>query len=101
MKEPEGDREESLREVFRHIPKIISDEQNHVLGKPIKMEEVEVVIKQMEKDKALGLDSFTSNFFHACWDWLKEEIWALVEDSRRTRKILRALNSTFLMLIPK
>ena len=41
------------------------------------------------------------NFFHAFWDWLKEEIWALVEDSRRTEKILRALKSTFLILIPK
>ena len=101
MKETKGDRQESHREVFRHIPKIISDEHNHMLGKPIEMAEVEAAIKQMAKDKAPGPDRFTMNFFHACWDWLKEEIWALVEDSRRTQKILRALNSTFLMLIPK
>ena len=55
----------------------------------------------MAKDKAPGPDGFTTNFFHACWDWLKEEIWALVEDSRKSGSILRALNSTFLTLIPK
>ena len=101
MKEPEGDKEEAQREVFRHIPKIISDDHNHMLGKPIEMEEVEAVIKQMEKDKSPGPDGFTLNFIHACWDRLKEEVWALVEDSRRTWKILRALKSTFLTLIPK
>ena len=68
MKESEGDREEAQREVFRHIPKIISDEHNHMLGKPIEMEEVEASIKQMAKDKAPGLDELTTNLFHACWD---------------------------------
>ena len=72
-----------------------------MLGKSIDMTEVEVAIKQMETDKALSSDGFTTNFFHACWDWLKEEIWALVEYSRITRKILIALNSTFLMFIPQ
>ena len=78
MQEPKEDREESQREVFRHILKIIIDEHNHMLRKSIEMTEVEVAIKQMETDKALSLDGFTTNFFHACWDWLKEEIWALV-----------------------
>jgi len=87
--------------VFRHIPKLITDEHNHMLEKSIEMTEAEVAIKKMVKDKASGPDGFTMIFFHACWDWLKEEIWALVEDSQRTWKIVRALNSTFLMLIPK
>ena len=72
MKDQAGDREEAQREVFRNIPQIISDDHNHMLGKPIDMEEVEATIKKMEKDKSLGSDGFTSNFFHACWDWIKE-----------------------------
>ena len=32
---------------------------------------------------------------------MKEEIWALVEDSNKSGSVLRALNSTFLSLIPK
>ena len=40
----EEDREESQREVFRHIPKIIIDEHNHILGKSIEMMKMEVAI---------------------------------------------------------
>eukprot|EP00253_Pinus_taeda_P014609 PITA_14609 len=32
---------------------------------------------------------------------LEEEVWEVVEDSRRSRTILKSLNSTFLALIPK
>ena len=101
LQEPEEDREEAQREVFRYIPKLITDEHNHILGKSIELTEVEMTVKQMEKDKAPSPDGFTMNFFHACWDWLKVKIWALVEESRKTGNILRALNSTFLTLIPK
>ena len=32
---------------------------------------------------------------------MKEEVWALVEESRKSGNILKALNATFLTLIPK
>ena len=101
LQEPEKDREEAQREVLSHIPKLITEDHNQILGKSIKMVEVKNVVNQMAKDKAPGLDGFTTNFFHAGWEWLKEEIVALVEDSRKLRSVLRALNLTFLALIPK
>ena len=101
LQELDKDREEAQREVLIHIPKLITDEHNQILGKAIEMTEVETAVKQMAKDKSLGPNGFTTNFFHACWDWLKEEIWASVEDSRKSWSILRALNSTFLTRIPK
>ena len=55
----------------------------------------------MENDKAPRPDGFTTNFFHPCWYWLKEEEWDLVEDSRKTRNILKALNATFMVRIQK
>ena len=55
----------------------------------------------MAKDKAPGPDGFTTNFFHASWNWLKEEIVGLVKESQKSGSILKALNSTFLALIPK
>ena len=68
LQEPDKDREESQREVFSHIPKIITDDHNQILGKAIEMMEGETVVKQMEKHKAPGLDGFTTNFFHAGWN---------------------------------
>ena len=47
LQEPEEDREEAQREVFRHIPKLIMDEHNHILGKAIETTEGEMAIKQM------------------------------------------------------
>ena len=77
------------------------EDHNQILGKVIKMAEVENVVNQMDKDKVPILDGFTANFFHASWQWLKEEIVALVEDSWKSGSVLKALNLTFLALIPK
>ena len=65
LQEPKRDNEEAQREVLSHIPKIITKDHNQILGKAIEMVEVENVVKQMAKDKAPGLDGFTTNFFHA------------------------------------
>ena len=40
LQEPDKDREESQREVLRHIPKLITEDHNKVLGKAIEMSEV-------------------------------------------------------------
>ena len=84
--------QEAQREVFSHIPKIITEDHNQILCKSIEMAEVETAMNQMAKDKASGPDGFTANFFHASWNWLKEEIVDLVEDSRKSGNVLKALN---------
>ena len=55
----------------------------------------------MEKGKAPGLDGFTIDFFQSCWDLVKDELWEMVEESKRTKRVLKAFNATFLSLIPK
>ena len=55
----------------------------------------------MEKGKALGPDGFTIDFFQKCLDFVKEQIWVVVEESRRIGWFLKAFNSNFLTLIPK
>ena len=56
---------------------------------------------QMEKGTAPRPDDFTVDFYQFFWDIVKEEVWEIVEESRRTRRILKAFNATFLTLIPK
>ena len=55
----------------------------------------------MARDKSPGSDGFTTNFFQEGWEWLKDELLAIVESSRKTGRILKAFNATFLTLIPK
>ena len=43
----------------------------------------------------------TSNFFHFFWDMIKDEIWEIVEESRRKQGVLKAFKMNFLSLIMK
>lgn len=55
----------------------------------------------MEKGKAPGPDGFTIDFFQTYWDLVKEDLWEVVEESRRTKRVLKDLNATFLTLLSK
>lgn len=95
------DREHSIKEITRHIPKLVSREDNFNLNKPVTKEEVSEVIKEMKNYKAPGPDSFNVDFFKACWHIVKQDILEVVEDSRSSKTILKALNTSFISLIPK
>jgi hypothetical protein len=51
--------------------------------------------------KALGLDGFIVEFFKACWEVVKHDVYRVVEDSRRSASILKEINATMITLIPK
>ena len=55
----------------------------------------------MAQGKAPSLDGFTTNLFQFFWEMIKEEVWAIVEESRSKRGVLKDFNATFLTLIPK
>eukprot|EP00253_Pinus_taeda_P012441 PITA_12441 len=95
------DRTDAINSLTQSIPKVVTKDQNLALLKEISMEEVEEAVKIMPNDKAPGPDGFTINFFKACWQTIKTKIWEVVEESRRSRTILKSINSTFLALIPK
>lgn len=99
--EPEIDRTEATGNLIKSIPESISNEQNQALSREISLEEVEEAVKEMPNDKAPGPDGFTINFYEACWEIVKLEVWEVVEDSRCSSSILKSLNSTFLALIHK
>ena len=81
--EDNNSREQELAQVTDLIPKSISREDNENLNKPISMQDVEEALIQMAQGKAPGPDGFTTNFFHFFWEMIKEEVWAIVEESRR------------------
>ena len=48
---------------------------------PIILEEVEHATKSLQAGKPLGPYGFTIDFFHACWDIIKDKVWSIVENS--------------------
>jgi len=55
----------------------------------------------MPTGKAPGPDGFTVEFFKAHREVFKHDIYGVVEDSRKSTSILKALNATMITLIPK
>jgi hypothetical protein len=99
--EPNQDRTEAIQRITQHIPRLVTEEQNINLNKPIAKEEIDQVVQEMPNGKAPGPDGFTVEFFKACWEVVKHDVYGVVEDSRRSTSILKALNATMITLIPK
>ena len=101
MTKDNNDRDQDIDWIIAVIPRKVTREDNAMLNKPISMEEVGEAVSQMAQGKALGLDGFTTNFFHLFWYMIKEEVWTIVEESRRKQGVLKSFNANFLSLISK
>jgi hypothetical protein len=101
LTETNDDRASTIDKITRHIPSLVTQEHNEALMRPITQEEVDHAVKEIPPGKAPGPDGFTTDFFHHCWDMIREEVWQVVEESRTSGQVLSALNATFLTLIPK
>ena len=99
--EPNPNREANIQRITAHIPSKVIREQNLALMRVITMEEVEEVVKNLPKQKSPRPDDFTVEFYQATWSFMGQEIWEMVEESRHTRNVYPALNSTLITLIPK
>lgn len=65
-KETISDREHFIKDLTRHIPRLVSREDNFNLNRPVTEEEISEVLKEMKNGKALGPDGFYVDFFKAC-----------------------------------
>lgn len=55
--------EEVIDSITAHIPRVINSEQIETLMREITFLEVEEVVKEIPRNKAWGLDGFTTNLF--------------------------------------
>ena len=60
-----------------------------------------LVLHSFQKEKSQGPDGFTLEFFLGFYDLTRIDLLKVVKESQRSGKILGALNSTFITLIPK
>lgn len=63
--------------------------------------EVKKVVFSFDKNKAPSLDGFPLFFFQTFWNILKDDVVKGVQEFSGAKMILKELNSTFLVLIPK
>ena len=71
MSEDQADRRQKIEKITRLIPRVVTQEHNEMLVKPIDLQEVEEAMNQMTIGKPPGPDEFMANFFHHLWDMIK------------------------------
>ncbi|XP_057851472.2 uncharacterized protein LOC131061672 [Cryptomeria japonica] len=91
----------SQRALLDTIPSIINDVQNKALVAIPSEEEVMKSIFSFDGNKAPGPNGFPLFFFQAFWNILKSDVVKGVQYFFGAKIILKELNATFLVLIPK
>ncbi|GKV50269.1 hypothetical protein SLEP1_g56981 [Rubroshorea leprosula] len=81
--------------------KKISDEERAMLEAPFSEEEVRQAVWSCESTNAPGPDGFNFKFVKEMWGTLKEDIMGYVSDFHKHGKLVRGMNSSFIVLIPK
>jgi hypothetical protein len=69
--------------------------------KPVSKEELLHVLTTFKKDKSLGPDRWTVEFYLSFFELLGEDLLWVVEEVRLSGKVPRNINATFISLIPK
>lgn len=74
LTEPQVNRGATIGRIYNEIPKLITRDQNLALMSTATLKEVEEIVKGMKKNKALGPDRFTEEFYQEGWKFLGQGI---------------------------
>ena len=88
-------------EVLHGVEPRVSQEMNDKLLQPFHASEVQIALKQMEANTALGLDGLPPLFYKQFWAKIGGEVSTAVLAMLNSGIIPPNLNHTFIMLIPK
>lgn len=69
--------------------------------KPFTIEEVKKVVLSLVVDQAPSPDGFTTFFFQKCWDVLGSDHLTAIEESRKSKMVLKNFNVTNIVILPK
>ncbi|KAL2243965.1 UNVERIFIED_CONTAM: hypothetical protein Sindi_0514500 [Sesamum indicum] len=87
-----------LRSWARHL--LDEDEAAHLI-KPFTTEDVKLTMFDITEDKAPGPDGYSSGFFKGAWTVVGDEVTRALLDFFATGKLLKHVNCTLLVVIPK
>ncbi|GJU33568.1 RNA-directed DNA polymerase, eukaryota, reverse transcriptase zinc-binding domain protein [Tanacetum coccineum] len=81
--------------------KKVSSEDAELMIKEISNDEIKKALFDIEDNKALGHDGFTSRFFNKSWEIIKDDFCAAIKEFFESRKLLGEINATIIALVPK
>ena len=71
------------------------------LIKPISKADIDNALKDIDESKSSGLDGFSSHFFKAAWDIIKEDVYALILLFFNDGAMYSPINITSITLVSK
>ncbi|KAL0455531.1 UNVERIFIED_CONTAM: hypothetical protein Slati_0892300 [Sesamum latifolium] len=80
---------------------LLNEEDLAVLTKPVTAADVKMAFFEITEDKSPRPDGYSSGFFKAVWPIVGEEVTRAILDFFNNGKLLRQVNATLLVLIPK
>ncbi|KAL2224828.1 UNVERIFIED_CONTAM: hypothetical protein Sindi_2936600 [Sesamum indicum] len=80
---------------------LLSEEDGSFLLEPFTPADVKQAVFDIAEDKAPGPDGYSSGFFKAAWPIVGQEVSSAVLDFFSTGRLLKQINTTLLVLIPK
>ncbi|KAL2237507.1 UNVERIFIED_CONTAM: hypothetical protein Sindi_0942400 [Sesamum indicum] len=83
------------------VRRILSNEESTALLLPFTLADVKQAVFDIDEDKAPGPDGYSSGFFKAAWPIVGQEVTSGVLDFFSTGRLLKQINTTLLVLIPK
>lgn len=87
--------------VARHFPRFVNDDKVEELIALVTAGELEGTLKWFKKDKSLGPDGWTMEFYLAFYELQGNDLIKVVEECRIFGSIYNVVNTTFIALIPK
>jgi hypothetical protein len=87
--------------VIRLFPRFFYDKMNTIMEAKITGEELKYILGYFKKEKILGLDGWTMEFYLGFYEFLEKDLLHVIEESRRSGNIWSAMNATFITSIPK
>ena len=79
----------------------IRDMESVWFERKFEREEIFLVVRDLEGDKALGPNGFTMTFYYHCWRVVEKDVLAVLDEFFQYCKFEKSLNATFIALIPK
>ncbi|KAL0420553.1 UNVERIFIED_CONTAM: hypothetical protein Slati_3078200 [Sesamum latifolium] len=87
-----------LRPWARHI---INEDEAIQLTRRVTPDEIKQAVFDIDEDKAPGPDGYSSGFFKVAWPVIGKEVTLAILDFFTTGRLLKQVNATLLLLIPK
>jgi hypothetical protein len=79
----------------------VSQEGNNLIIRPFTHEEIREAVFPMEHKKAPGPDGFPAEFYHACWEIIKDDLLELFREFQNGNLPLYNLNFGTIILLSK